>query len=44
MIGYSDSAKDGGRLAANWHLYTAQETVVAACREAGWSPASQRKG
>jgi phosphoenolpyruvate carboxylase len=35
MIGYSDSAKDGGRLAANWHLYTAQEAVVAACREAG---------
>ena len=35
MIGYSDSAKDGGRLAANWHLYTAQEAVVAACRDAG---------
>jgi phosphoenolpyruvate carboxylase len=35
MIGYSDSAKDGGRLAANWHLYTAQEGVVAAAREAG---------
>ena len=35
MIGYSDSAKDGGRLAANWHLYTAQEAVVAACGEAG---------
>ena len=34
MIGYSDSAKDGGRLAANWHLYTAQEAVVAACRDA----------
>ena len=25
MIGYSDSAKDGGRLAANWELYKAQE-------------------
>jgi phosphoenolpyruvate carboxylase len=32
MIGYSDSAKDGGRLAAAWELYTAQERVVAACR------------
>ena len=35
MIGYSDSAKDGGRLAANWELYQAQEAVVAACRDAG---------
>jgi phosphoenolpyruvate carboxylase len=35
MIGYSDSAKDGGRLAANWHLYKAQEAVVTAAREAG---------
>ena len=35
MIGYSDSAKDGGRLAANWQLYKAQESVVAAAREAG---------
>jgi phosphoenolpyruvate carboxylase len=35
MIGYSDSAKDGGRLAANWELYRAQETLVAASREAG---------
>jgi phosphoenolpyruvate carboxylase len=35
MIGYSDSAKDGGRLAANWELYTAQEDLVAACREHG---------
>jgi len=35
MIGYSDSAKDGGRLAANWELYKAQEDVVAACRERG---------
>ena len=25
MIGYSDSAKDGGRLAAAWELYKAQE-------------------
>jgi phosphoenolpyruvate carboxylase len=32
MIGYSDSAKDVGRLTAGWELYTAQESVVAACR------------
>jgi phosphoenolpyruvate carboxylase len=35
MIGYSDSAKDGGRLAANWQLYKAQEGVVPAARDAG---------
>jgi phosphoenolpyruvate carboxylase len=35
MVGYSDSAKDGGRLAANWALYSAQEELVAAAREAG---------
>ena len=35
MIGYSDSAKDGGRLAANWQLYKAQEAIVEAAREAG---------
>ena len=36
MVGYSDSAKDGGRLAANWELYKAQEDVVRACsRDAG---------
>ena len=34
MIGYSDSAKDGGRLAANWALYLAQESIVDVCREA----------
>jgi phosphoenolpyruvate carboxylase len=33
MIGYSDSAKDGGRLAANWELYKAQEEIVAVARE-----------
>jgi phosphoenolpyruvate carboxylase len=37
MLGYSDSAKDGGRLAANWLLYKAQESVVAAARDAGVS-------
>jgi phosphoenolpyruvate carboxylase len=35
MIGYSDSAKDGGRLAANWGLYQAQEALVHVCRESG---------
>ena len=35
MVGYSDSAKDGGRLAANWQLYKAQEGLVAAARDAG---------
>ncbi len=35
MIGYSDSAKDGGRLAAAWELYRAQETIVATCHDAG---------
>ncbi len=33
MLGYSDSAKDGGRLAAAWELYEAQEAIVATCRE-----------
>jgi phosphoenolpyruvate carboxylase len=32
MIGYSDSAKDGGRLAAAWELYQGQEKLVDACR------------
>jgi phosphoenolpyruvate carboxylase len=31
MVGYSDSAKEIGRLAATWELYKAQETIVAAC-------------
>ena len=35
MVGYSDSAKDSGRLAAAWELFTAQEQVVAACRSRG---------
>lgn len=28
MVGYSDSAKDAGRLASNWALYRAQTAVV----------------
>ncbi len=33
MIGYSDSNKDGGYLAANWALYQAQEVIARVCRE-----------
>ncbi|MGH9308806.1 MAG: phosphoenolpyruvate carboxylase [Vicinamibacterales bacterium] len=33
MVGYSDSAKEIGRVAAAWELYKAQETIVAACRD-----------
>ena len=32
MVGYSDSTKDVGRLAAAWELYQAQEGIVSACR------------
>ena len=35
MLGYSDSNKDGGYLAANWSLYRAQGQVVEACTRAG---------
>ena len=35
MIGYSDSNKDAGFLAANWALYEAQEKIAEVCREAG---------
>ena len=35
MVGYSDSAKDVGRLTAGWELYKAQEAIVAACRRHG---------
>ena len=35
MIGYSDSAKDVGRLTAGWDLYNAQERIVAACGRHG---------
>jgi phosphoenolpyruvate carboxylase len=37
MIGYSDSNKDAGFLAANWALYEAQETITAAARPSGVS-------
>lgn len=35
MIGYSDSNKDGGYLAANWALYTAQSAIAEVCRAHG---------
>jgi hypothetical protein len=35
MLGYSDSGKDAGRLAAAWELYKAQEQLVELCREFG---------
>jgi phosphoenolpyruvate carboxylase len=33
MIGYSDSAKDGGYLSAAWALYRAQEELSRVCRQ-----------
>lgn len=35
MVGYSDSNKDGGYLAATWQTYGAQETLAEAARAAG---------
>ena len=35
MIGYSDSAKEIGRVAAAWELYRAQEAIAAVCRRHG---------
>lgn len=35
MIGYSDSAKDAGQLAAAWGLYKAQEALVDVARKHG---------
>lgn len=35
MIGYSDSAKDAGSLAAGWAQYCAQEELIQVCQEAG---------
>ncbi len=32
MIGYSDSNKDAGYMAANWELYQAQEALAQSCR------------
>jgi phosphoenolpyruvate carboxylase len=35
MLGYSDSAKDGGFLASQWELYRAQQRLLAAADERG---------
>ena len=35
MIGYSDSAKDAGVIAASWAQYRAQEALLKLCREHG---------
>jgi phosphoenolpyruvate carboxylase len=35
MLGYSDSNKDCGYLAANWALYQAQDAIARVCREHG---------
>lgn len=35
MLGYSDSNKDAGFLAANWALHEAQRAVAGVCRRAG---------
>lgn len=33
MIGYSDSNKDAGYMAANWELFQAQEVIAATCKQ-----------
>lgn len=35
MLGYSDSAKDGGIVSSAWHLYEAQKQIVGLGREFG---------
>lgn len=35
MLGYSDSCKDGGILAATWNLYEAQQNIIAITRNNG---------
>lgn len=35
MLGYSDSSKDGGYLAANWSLHETQARLAQTCRRAG---------
>lgn len=35
MLGYSDSAKDGGYLASNWALYEAQQEMVSCAKRHG---------
>ncbi len=38
MIGYSDSNKDGGYLAATWGVYNAQQMLAQASKDAGIEP------
>lgn len=38
MVGYSDSNKDAGYLAANWELYQAQGTLVDVCKKHDVTP------
>lgn len=38
MLGYSDSGKDGGRLAAAWALYKCQEDLVRVSRRKSPAP------
>lgn len=35
MIGYSDAAKDVGKVASSWYLYRAQEELVQICQKKG---------
>src|SRR5207302_2752976 len=37
MLGYSDSSKDGGYLAANWALHDTQSRLARVCRKHGVS-------
>ena len=38
MVGYSDSNKDAGVFASQWGIFKGQESMTAACREAGMTP------
>ncbi|MDD2676018.1 MAG: phosphoenolpyruvate carboxylase [Methylacidiphilaceae bacterium] len=38
MLGYSDSNKDCGYLAASWALYKAQDAIIEVCRQNGVIP------
>ena len=35
LLGYSDSSKDGGYVAANWGLFRAHRELAAVCRQSG---------
>ena len=38
MVGYSDSNKDAGVFTSQWGIFQGQESMTAACREAGVTP------